>query len=299
MAFNLYFAGCMDALNDWFVENCPCRLFSYCNERKEIDYFTGKKYKGKLFVDSGAFSVAHAGAKVDIDAYIDFINASSGIEVFAELDKIPYPLLNQETALASSEESWENYLYMMSKIDDPDKRAKVLPVFHFGEPIEALQRILNTEVRGARAPYICIGGRHGVSMSLQEQYFAKIFDVIATSKNPNVKVHVLGMTSLPMLKKFPFYSADSTSYLQTASFGTVYTKYGPVVVSDRSVEPNALHNLPKDAQEQVVAELERHGYTLQGVQTNYKDRITYNVTWLVEWAKAYTYQGTMRPKGLF
>src|SRR5574344_2930780 len=133
MLFNLYFAGSRNKVaEEHILKRKSCRLFSYLNESKDIEFFTSQPVRGKLLIDSGAFSVAHAGAVVNIDDYITYINNHDDIENFIELDKIPYPILNPQTAAECCEVSWKNYLYMIERLNNPDK---LLPVFHFGEPI--------------------------------------------------------------------------------------------------------------------------------------------------------------------
>ena len=168
MPFNLYFAGQQaKEVDEYLQSKNALRLFSQANEKKGIAEWKVAHAKS-LFVDSGAFSVAHNGKTVDIDAYIKYINDNPEIPIFVELDVIPFPVLNTKTAYECSEASWHNYLYMKDRITSP---CHLLPLYHFGEPKEALKRILNTEVNGKLAEYIGIGGRHGVSTAMQEKYF--------------------------------------------------------------------------------------------------------------------------------
>ena len=117
MAFNLYFAGSeIRGVQEYLVEKKCCRLFSQANERRSILKYWDipKDSKPKLMVDSGAFTEAHTGRKIDMDKYIDFINANDEIaDIWVELDSIPYPVLNKYTAKQSAEKSGNNYLYMM------------------------------------------------------------------------------------------------------------------------------------------------------------------------------------------
>ena len=68
MAFNLYFAGQQAKDIDVYLqEKQALRLFSQVNERSCIKLWQDANCSSKLFVDSGAFSVAHAGKTVDIE----------------------------------------------------------------------------------------------------------------------------------------------------------------------------------------------------------------------------------------
>lgn len=291
MGFNLYFAGQQaKEVDQYLQEKKALRLFSQVNERKGIQDWQTDGYADRLFIDSGAFSVAHNGKTVDIDIYIEYINSNPDIPIFVELDVIPFPVLNSVTAKQCSEGSWKNYLYMKERVTSP---CALLPLYHFGEPVDGLKRILDTEVNGVLPDYIGIGGRHGVSTELQDRYFHEIFAVIEKSNNPKVKVHAFGMTVLKLLEQYPFYSADSTTWLQLGINGNINTKScGVVTVSERSKndKKNALA-VPKELRETLEAEIEEKGYTLDQLSTDYKARLKFNIDTALEWAENYQYKG--------
>ena len=221
MPFNLYFAGWGSKDADEYLRSKKAhRLLSWVNERRVLEWWENDGLANKLFIDSGAFSVAHSGFNIDIDEYIRFIKDNSKIPNWAELDIIPYPILNTKTVQYSSLKSWENYLYMKKHINETN----ILPLYHFGEPKDALYRILNTPLNGKLVDYIGIGGRHGVSTNEQIKYFNEVFSVIQKSDNSKVKVHAFGITVPRILENFPFYSADSTTWLQTAINGMILTE---------------------------------------------------------------------------
>ena len=286
--FNLYFAGvqCKEA-DELIIERKACRLLSYLNDQTRLKTFQAIEDKGLLFVDSGAFSVHHNNKTVDIDHYIEYVNNAPNTNWFAQLDVIPYPLLDAVTVANSCKKSWENYLYMQPRLKNP---FKVLPVYHFGEPPEALLQLVNHKIAGEQIPYIGIGGRHGVSTKKQEEYFERVFKLIERSSNPNVKVHVFGMTILDTLKKFPFHSADSTSWLLTAAMGGIFTeKYRVISVSSVNNGKNNYQHQTKEAKLNVQKEVEQYGYTIEELSTNYKKRTLYNIEFLLRWCEKYEY----------
>lgn len=291
MAFDLYFAGSQHKDIDVHIKkNRCCRLFSQLNERKAVLDYAAETERGKLFIDSGAFSVAHAGKTVDIDEYIAFINEHPEIEVWAQLDVIPYPVLDTETAYECSEASWKNYLYMMERITvDKDK---LLPIYHFGEPISHLERILNTKVDGKVPDYIGVGGRHGVSTAQHVAYFDNLFKIVKRSDNPNVKIHAFGMTVLSLLEQFPFYSADSTTWLMIgANGGIMDKKYNVVNISERQKNnKDNFVNYPEEAKRYLYKQFEHFGYTYEQLATDYRERMKYNIDYLLEWAHNYQYK---------
>lgn len=290
MSFNLYFAGSQSKDVDIYLQQRRCcRLFSQLNERKAIEDYQNAETRGKLFIDSGAFSVAHAGKSVNIDDYISFINLNPKIDVWAQLDVIPYPVLNYQTSCECADSSWKNYLYMMERLTiDKDK---LLPIYHFGEPFSHLERILNTEVDGKLVDYIGVGGRHGVSTEQQRVYFDNIFKLIKKSKNPNVKVHAFGMTVLKLLELYPFYSADSTTWLQVGVNGGIYTeRYGIIQISDRTVRSKEnFVNLTDDVKSSILEIIKTYGYTYEEVSSDYKKRLCFNIDYFQQWADNYKY----------
>lgn len=291
MAFNLYFAGQQaKEVDEYLQSKNALRLFSQVNERKGIQEWQAEGYAKNLFIDSGAFSVAHNGKTVDIDVYINYINSNPDIPIFVELDVIPFPVLNVTTAKECCEASWQNYLYMKERVTSP---CYLLPLYHFGEPKDALKRILNTEVNGKLPEYIGIGGRHGVSTDLQDRYFHDIFSIIQASDNPKVKVHAFGMTVIKLLEKFPFYSADSTTWLQLGINGNINTQScGIINVSERGkYNKDNANAFPQHLKDKVEEELAKYGYTLEQVSTDYKARLKFNIDTMYDWAQNYQYKG--------
>ena len=293
MAFNLYFAGSQNKIvEQYFIDKKIHRLVSQIGERNVIQQYSTlqKQDRPTLLVDSGAFSVAHNGKVVILDDYINYINTMDNtVDYWAELDVIPYPVLNMSTAKESSEASWKNYLYMLNKVKNPHK---ILPLYHFGEPLEHLYRILNTPViNGKPAEYIGIGGRHGVSTEDQIRYFEKVFNIIKHSSNPNVKVHAFGVTVFKILERFPFYSSDSTTWLQVAVNGGIITKYGIYPISDRGqYKKDSYHQCDSYTKRLIEEEIVRKGYTDEELRDDYTKRLLFNIDYFIEWAENYQYK---------
>lgn len=296
MSFNLYFAGWGSKDADEYLRfHKANRLLSWVNEGRVINWWKEANLSDRLFIDSGAFSVAHSNKEVDIDDYINYINNNPDIKVWAELDVIPYPVLNSITAKHSSVRSWENYLYMLDNIN---LDANILPLYHFGEPKQGLLRILDS---GAK--YIGIGGRHGVSVEEQVSYFNEIFTIIKASRNKDVKVHAFGITVPRILEQFPFYSADSTTWLQSAINGNVLTEnLQNICISDGTISDKTnIQTMPKEALDFIMPIFEKYGYAYKELCSDYKVRLRYNIDILLNWEKNYTYKGpkVFKSKRLF
>lgn len=170
----------------------------------------------RFFLDSGAYSAWSVGKGVDIDQYIEFIRHNiEVIDVYPCLDVIPgKPGQNathreREEAAAAT---WENYLYMKSEGLDP------IPVYHYGESAKWLTNMLDHKVG-----YIGIGGLVGIPGDKRRLWLDRVFTMICDeSGQPKVKTHGFGMTSIPLIFRYPWYSVDSTSWIKVSQFGGVY-----------------------------------------------------------------------------
>lgn len=294
MGFDLYFAGIQALeLDEYLSSKNANRLFSYADKpKKRLQMF--EPTSSKIFMDSGAFGVAHSGKEITLDEYIDFINNTPRVTLFACLDVIPFPDLNEETARHSGNASWNNYLYMLDKVKEKDK---VVPVYHYGEDLKFLEQILDG-VNGYKPPYIAYGGRGGIHTRHLYNSLTNFFNLIR-KKKPDVKTHAFGITVLDILEKYPFTSADSTSYLKTAVNGGVYLeclKGKPIKISDRTTKDNThFRSNSEQIQNIIIEEIEKYGYTLQGLETSFRDRFKFNIDYFLRWQKNYQFKEHVKP----
>lgn len=262
------------------------RLLSYLNDRKAI--LRRVEMGLQTFVDSGAYSAYTKGAVIDVDAYIDFVNTyDAGISVFAQLDVIPGKAGEPKTEEQMREapiRSWKNYLYMRERVISVDK---LLPTFHIGEDFKYLVQMLEFTPKIA---YIGLGGMVG-NFSSVEEWLDTVFRIIKSSSNPNVKIHGFGMTSLKILKLYPFYSCDSTSWLMISANGGIMTEFGTVFTSDGHIG-NSKHmkNMGPEFMDQLARYVGEKGYTLEQLATDYIARGRWNITYLTDWQNAYRYE---------
>ena len=243
---DLYFAGSShNKASEWINELQLNRLFSQELNRTEIARMVEMKksgqYKGKIFIDSGAFTAHTKGIKLDVDEYIQYLNSiTEYVDCFAQVDCIPgvfgKPKTDEQLA-AAPKLSWDNYLYMRPKLKQPDK---LIPVYHQGEQIKWLRNMLEwVDSEGHHVPYIGISPANDKSQKEKDAFVHMCFDEIKKSSNPNVKTHAFGMTNLSTLTRYPFTSADSTSWALTAVNGGIMTPWGVVGMSAQSKNSNA------------------------------------------------------------
>lgn len=296
--FNLYFAG---SLNKVFEEDLKDkgahRLASQLLDKAVIEgWMEGRdagRCKGHLLIDSGAFSAHTRDAEVDVDAYIDFLNRIDPyVHVCAQVDKIPgkfrKPKTRQELEEAP-ELSWQNYLYMRPKLKSPEK---LLPIFHQGEDYKWLHNILEWRdpETGDKVEYMGISPANDQPVKEKIKFIEKCFNIIKKSSNPDIKTHAFGMTSLYVLEMYPFTSADSTSWLLNGANGSIMTKYGAVLLSEKSMNnPQHIRKMPKAAQQEIEQYVESKGYDIERLSKEYTDRIRFNIDYLLDWARNYKY----------
>ena len=301
MGFDLYIVGGSGSVTDQFLRERGINgLYSQKYHRSAISKWITHADEhpdkaGKLFVDSSAYGAWTRNAVIDIDEYIKFLNDNAGkFSVIASLDVIPgtkgEPSTRQQVQEAC-EKSWENYLYMYERMIDKDE---LIPVFHVGEPWDALHRILEyRHADGSPIKYMGLGGLVGVPKKARVKWLDTVWDIILSSSNPDIKTHAFGVTMIDLLERYPFASADSSSSARAGIVGSIMTSYGIINLSRRVGGIAAFNKMPKEAQEVLIALMERTklGITIEELVDSRDYRIIMNYQYLVDWAATYNYQG--------
>jgi len=170
----------------------------------------------KVFMlDSGAFSAWNNGKVIDIDHYCAFIKAHAEfIDHYVALDVIPGAFgvtPSPEEVEVSAQKSWDNLLYMQAEGLDP------VPVFHMGEQFKWLRRMID---HGCK--YIGISPANDRTTAAKKVWLDRVFDEITDKEGwPVVKTHAFGVTAIDLLIRYPWYSADSTTWIMIAGRGRV------------------------------------------------------------------------------
>lgn len=292
--FDLYFAGsqCKEC-EDYMILHLCNRLQSQLNDRKNIKKWCDNDNGAKLFIDSGAYSAHTVNKVLNVDEYIEFINSIDDyIHCFAQVDHIPGKFRQPKTAQQLAEApklSWQNYIYMKDRVKS---KHKLLPIFHQGEDYKWLQNMLEYVDGDGHIQYIGISPANDLTTDKKKVFIGKCFDIISNSSNPNVKTHAFGMTSLDVLEMYPFYSADSTSWIMTAAMGNIMTPYGLIDVSVKNkYKPGNIQNVESKTVEHIKSWLYSKGLDLNELCLNYKQRMLCNIMYLEEWMKNYKYRG--------
>lgn len=294
--FNLYFAGKITkAVNTELYNLGINQLFSYMNDRGEIDHWVGlmRKYgkKGKLFIDSGAFTAWTQNKYINVDDYIHFINDRADcIDYYGQVDAIPGTITRKPTIAeiqAATKKTWDNYIYMYYRMVNPKG---LMYTFHVGEPYWQLKRALMwKDKNGEPMECLALGGMVGKNRETQLEFIEKCFSIIKHSPNPNIKVHAFGLIAPNVLEAYPFYSADSSGWLQVGQNGSVYIPEGVLLVSDQQIShKDHIYNQSDEVIAKYKKYFEEHGYTLEGLAKSYAQRSVWNTLFLTEWAKNYS-----------
>lgn len=304
--FKMFLAGSVDPTTNAFIaqKGYP-RLMSYGYQVDEISYFCKEKregrYNGMIMVDSGAFSVFKSGHEIRIDDYVAFINSHPEVDRYVELDFIPGQFGQQRTAeqaLEGAQKSFENYVYMVSKVNCPEK---IMPVYHAGEPWSHLAKIVNHKPDGEHyVRSICVSGPKAVGNSpILAKFLTECFAIIRESENPNVEVHALGIGVVEALECQPLYSSDFSSWVMAAATGTIMTKdFGTLCVSDRGVAKSVV-NMPKEAKEALGEYVKKYGFTLESLVSDYKERWKFNATQVEAISQGISHTPKLSGVGLF
>lgn len=174
------------------------------------------------YLDSGSFSLRVQAKKLFVreedyynsdmfwdfvDNYCQFIRKyKSAIDFYSVVDAIGFPEITSDVQQ-----------YMESEYG-----LKPIPVVHYQTKMEWLKHYMK---RGY--DYIAIGGLVGNhNQDVCREWIDEVFHTISDPDGmPQVKLHGFGVTSWPLLLRYPWFSVDSASWLKVGAFGGVLTPH--------------------------------------------------------------------------
>lgn len=234
--------------------------YHYVHRQRAVDMM--RKDAAKVFLDSGAFSAYSLGATIDLEKYCEYILANRDIIVEASvLDGIGDPL-----------KTWQNQRRM------EQLGTKPLPCFHYGEDERYLEHYV------ASYPYITLGGMVPVSTEQLIPWLDRMWNRYLTDKDglPKLKVHGFGLTRNVLLRRYPWYSVDSSSWIQSARTGGVVLRgLRNINISFDSPRRKEfgqhINTLTPIERERVVAEIRGRGYDETRLSELYVSRYIFNM----------------------
>lgn len=226
----------------------------------------------QVFLDSGAFSAFTKGVTVSIDDYVAFIKDNEDI-IVRDGNALCASVLD---AIGDCNATYANQIAMQQRGVTP------LPCFHYGEPEEALEYYLT------HYEYITLGGMVPISSPQLKLWLDRIWDKIITDKDgkPRCKVHGFGLTTLSLMERYPWYSVDSSSWVQVGSVGNIYYKGTTLAISEhspsRKVRGRHYDSLPEMQRECIRSYVESKGFSIERLRVNYCARWLYNCLYFKE-----------------
>lgn len=171
--------------------------------------------KVDLILDSGAYTAWKKQETLKVEGYIDFINKHKDcLWEYVNLDVIPGAFgkkPSRDEVEASAAKGWENLIKMR------DAGLRAMPVFHMGERRYWLERMI-----GEGFDYIGISPANDRTTKQKQAWLDEIFGFLCGDKGfPQIRTHGFGMTSLPLLYRYPWFSADSVSWILFGAYGFV------------------------------------------------------------------------------
>lgn len=157
-----------------------------------------KRVHKRLCLDSGGFTMAQGGEPVTIEEYSAFLKEWEGyFDFVANLDVIG----GTDSHVLSS----ENQRALEELGHEPT------PIYHYGEPFEVLEELVRSY------NYIGLGGlvRPGLAKVKKLNWLTRCFSIV----NDQSQIHGYGVSDLEMVKQFPWYSVDSSTWLSGTRFG--------------------------------------------------------------------------------
>ena len=225
MLKRFYLAGVSSFFNQsqWLIERLQSQkiysLESFWSSR-QVEQMLEKHDDFKIFLDSGAYSwhsslvkqgvePTPAEEKEYLDRYIAFIiKWKDRLWCYANLDVVGDPVRSKA-----------NMDYMESKGVQP------MRVFHYS-PKQGDEKIREVhygylEHMVKNYEFIALGG--GASEGLHgPKYMRRYGDPAFALIGKDTKVHGFGIASFQLVKRYPFYSVDSTTWIRLSAFGNIF-----------------------------------------------------------------------------
>jgi hypothetical protein len=241
----------------------------------------------ELMLDSGAFTAWKQGKEVRLhhlmktyERMFEKYGEHYRNIWFINLDKIPAAPGRNPTDAEIAEAiaiSDENFRELQKHFGD-----RILPVFHQGESESRLK-----EVAGM-AKYICVSPRNDLPEKNRIEWSKEVHHSI-----PHNFTHGLAATGDRMMNEVPWHSVDSAYWTYTAAMGSIFVymdgKFRVMRISDQSPARKDMgqhfDNVSPMLQQAVVARIEKYGFTLEQVQTNFVYRKAMSILEVIEYLK--------------
>jgi len=276
-SINLYFAG-SNYPSSPKIKN---RLVSYMYPEQFLKWVDlTKNNRGKILLDSGAFSAWNKGDKINIDDYIAYIHScqkicdSSNKELFVvNLDVIPGKVgetseLNRISNKkghaikeGAAEQGLENMKILLSN------GIKPIHVFHQGEDLKWLDKMVEY------IDYVGISPANDVSNKEKLKWIELVFNYLYSNGMEKIKTHGFAVFGYDVIRKFPWESCDASSPIKLAAWGKIFYPIGGLSNPDFSKQFMILRVSKKreaeglgDLRPGIIELFKKDGYSVEDLQ---------------------------------
>lgn len=185
-----------------------------------------------LFVDSGAYSAWSIGKQLDVRDYAAW--ARHVVPRFAEVHVASLDVIPGVKGKTPTREQFAEAVHGSLTNGNMLRAAglKVCEAYHFGEPIEHLHTLIERRQEGE---LLCLGGLVGRSQPEIIAFCDGVFhELMRQGKKRDGSavippVHAFGLTRFRMMRRYPWYSCDSTTNHAPRRYGQRLTREGTEV----------------------------------------------------------------------
>jgi len=254
--------------------------YHYVNKQRFVDEMRADN--AKIFLDSGAFSAFTLGVDIPISDYCDYIHRN--IDIIEKVDDTL--MVAGMDGIGDADLTYHNLNRMWKH------GVKAIPCFHSGEDEKYLDYYIKYY------PYISLGGMVGASITQLMNWLDRVWsnNLVDGSGNPRIKVHGFGITSDKLVERYPWYSVDSSLWIQSASFGMIVTKeHRNISLSDKSPSRHTkgqhLANFSEEERNHILGIIHKAGFNYERLSTTYQSRAAYNLWSMGEIMKEHNDKG--------
>jgi hypothetical protein len=157
--------------------------------------------KPRVLLDSGAYTASRKGKPIEREVYAEFLkNNSTDFTNCVNLDVI-----------GDGEKSYDNWKWFRGQGMD------LIPVYHAATDEKWLRKYL------AHTDYIALGAIANLATKQRRDAFHNLWIKYFLDEKgfPKVRIHGLGLTTIPLMFRYPWYSVDSFTPVISAVWGSV------------------------------------------------------------------------------
>ena len=171
-----------------------------------------------LFLDSGAYSAWTNRKPISLKDYGKFIlEHIEHFDAVANLDVIPGEFGRRGTEAEREESARLGFANYRKLIKMGVPKDKLMHIFHQDERFYWLEKMVE------ETEYIGISPANDRTVPKKRTWLDQCMKYVTDEKGyPKRKLHAFGLTSIPLLLRYPFFSCDSTSWLYMARYGAVF-----------------------------------------------------------------------------